>query len=235
MSDVIKLNCPACAAPLEVPDRRVQFYCQFCGTAVIVPRPAQVDAPNEVFDQGPVVIPEKLVVHDYGNELTISWRWFSPAGLMLIPFCIAWNGFLVGWYSMGFSMMGQMGAMSIIMLLFPIVHVAVGLGLLYGCAVNLCNSTTVRVRSGKLTLSHGPIYAGKTQELSVDEIDQLYVKEELNINKTPNPGQGLMNHTLCARTKSGREIKLLSRNNDADIARALEYLVEQHLGIKNEK
>lgn len=236
MADVIKLDCPSCAAPLEVPDEREQFYCQFCGTAVVVPRPeAGDDGDRGTHKRGPIAIPQKLVVHDYGNELTISWRWFSPAGLALIPFCIAWNVFLVGWYSIGFSMLGQMGIFSLIMLIFPIGHVAVGVGLLYACAVNLCNSTQVTVRSGKLTLSHGPIYAGKTQELSVDEIDQLYVKSELNTGKTPRIGKngGLLNQTLCARTKHGREVKLLPHNTDADIARAVEHLVEKHLGIED--
>ena len=36
------------------------------------------------------------MVSQGGHELTISWRWFQPAGLMLVPFCIAWNAFLLG-------------------------------------------------------------------------------------------------------------------------------------------
>ncbi len=70
--------------------------------------------------------------------------------------------------------------------------------------------------------------------MSVDEIEQLYVKQELNINQTPNAGQGLMNHTsVPARSRPAKSNP--PRNNDADIARALEYLIEQHLGIEDRK
>jgi hypothetical protein len=232
MADMIHLQCPACAAPLEAPEGREQFYCRFCGTSVVVPREDHDDdRDREVAKpRGPVVIPEKLVVHDYGSELTISWRWFTPAGLLLLPFCIAWNAFLVGWYSLALSSDGPPGGFAIIMLLFPMVHVAVGLGLLYACAVLLCNSTKVRVRDHQLTVAHGPIPAGKTQVVEVHEIDQLYVKQELKKARSSN---NPLSHTLYCRTKAGREITLLGNNDDANIARAVEHLVEKHLGIED--
>jgi hypothetical protein len=99
--------------------------------------------------------------------------------------------------------------------------------------VLLCNSTKVSVREGRLTLKHGPIPAGKLQELSVDEIDQLYVKQGVNTKKFRTANEGVMNYTLRARTKAGREITLLANNTDADIAHAVEHLVEKHLGIKD--
>lgn len=235
MADMIQLQCPACAAPLDTPEGREQFYCRFCGTSVVMPAAETVTKDRgDDTPRGPVVIPEKLVVHDYGNELTISWRWFTPAGLVLLPFCIAWNAFLIGWYTIALSSDGPPGGFAIIMLLFPIAHVAVGLGLLYACAVLLCNSTKVRVRQGMLTLKHGPIPAGRVQELPVDEIDQLYVKRGTN-RKLSSGNQNPLSYTLYARTKSKREIALLPNNTEADIARAIEHLVEKHLGIEDKR
>ena len=31
------LDCPSCAAPLDVPPERTQFFCSFCGATVVVP------------------------------------------------------------------------------------------------------------------------------------------------------------------------------------------------------
>lgn len=231
MADMIHMKCPACAAPLEAPEGREQFYCRFCGTSVVVPGEEPADD-RDVEDRGPVVIPEKLIVHDYGHELSLTWRWFKPAGLMLLPFCIVWNAFLIGWYWIAFSANGPDGPFRFIMILFPIAHVAVGVGLLYACAVLLCNSTKVRVKDHLLTVTHGPIPAGKKQEVAVHEIDQLYVKQGVN-KKFRSSNDSVWSHTLYARTKSGREITLLANNDDAMIARAVEHLVEKHLGIQD--
>src|SRR5262245_25035924 len=137
MAQTIALKCPGCNAPLEAADDRPQFYCQFCGTRVVLADAVAKQNPpphpnGPVRERGDVAIPEKLEVLEYGDELSISWKWFSWAVLFLIPFCIAWNAFLIGWYSMAVGFGDQMpGPMRLIFLVFPIAHVAVGLGLAY--------------------------------------------------------------------------------------------------------
>jgi hypothetical protein len=32
-----------------------------------------------------------------------SWRWFTPSVIFLVFFCIAWDSFLIFWYSMAFN------------------------------------------------------------------------------------------------------------------------------------
>lgn len=230
MNAPIALKCPACDAPLSAPDGRGQFYCQFCGTPVTVPSLSSAQQSTSVDEPKPAVaIPEKLQVEEWGDELRISWRWFQLAGLFLIPFCIAWNAFLIGWYSMAFSDIGPPGPMKFIMLVFPLAHVAVGLGLLYACLVLLFNSTSIRVAQGRLEIRHGPIPAPGNRIVSVDDIEQLYVKHERHPGKNSTTHQ----YPLLARLKSGQQIKLLPKISDLDVSRAVEQLIEAHLRIED--
>ena len=228
MAELTALKCPCCDAPLTAPEGRGQFYCQFCGTPVSVLREKESE---ERASDKPVSIPEKLQVQEFGNELRISWKWFSWAVLFLVPFCLAWNSFLVGWYSMALADDGPPGGMKIIMILFPIAHVAVGVGLLYFCLVLLVNRTTVRIAHGQLTLRHGPIPALGNRTIAADDIAQIHVRHDRVKGR-----DGDMQHTypLAVVMKSGQEIKLLPRNTEADVARAVEQLVEDHLGIEDQ-
>lgn len=229
MAIPIALTCPACDAPLSVPEGRGQFYCQFCGTPVTLPANSAMKDPSRL-KKAAVAIPEKLQVAEFGGDLRISWPWFQWTGLFLIPFCIAWNAFLIGWYSMALSDFGPPGGMKIIMLVFPIAHVAVGIGLLYACLVLLLNRTTIHITFGELIIRHGPIPAIGNRTISVDEIEQLYVKHERNQGREHTSH----NYPLLARLKSGEEVKLLPRNSEVDVARAVEQLVEAHLNIRDQ-
>lgn len=231
MSQLTPLKCPCCDAPLTAPEGRGQFFCQFCGTPVTIPAsPNSADSATS----GPkpaVAIPEKLNVEEYGGELRITWKWFNWAVLFLVPFCIAWNSFLFGWYSMAFSDHGPPGGMKIIMVLFPIGHLAVGLGLLYACLVMLLNRTTIRVAFGEMSIRHGPIPAPGNRTIPADDIDQLYVRHQRTTGKNGNMSHA---YPLLARLKSGHQVKLLPKNSDLDVARAVEQLVESHLNIRDE-
>jgi hypothetical protein len=233
MPEPTALKCPCCDAPLTAPEGRGHFFCQFCGTPVTIPGRTGSDESGDD-DSGPkpaIAIPEKLQVEDFGGELRITWKWFSWIILFLGPFCIAWNAFLIGWYSMAVSDHGPPGAMKFIMLIFPVAHVAVGLGLAYFCLALLINRTTVRVAFGEMSIRHGPLPAPGNRTIPADDIDQLYVKHQMSSGKN-----GSTSHTypLLARLKSGQEIKLLPRNSDVDVSRAVEQLVETHLSIRDE-
>ena len=190
-------------------------------------------APAPPVGKSLVPIPEKLRIEEFGDELTISWRWFSAAVLFLIPFAIAWNAFLIGWYTMAGSMPDQMpGAMRLIFLVFPLAHVAVGLGLIYGVVTMLVNRTTVRVRNGLLEVRHGPIYYPGSRSIPVDDVDQLYCTQQVDSGGKRGP---TIKHPLHVQLKSGRTVPLLPGNTDADVARAVEQLVEKHLRIEGSR
>ncbi|HZL87110.1 MAG TPA: hypothetical protein VFB96_01930, partial [Pirellulaceae bacterium] len=107
----------------------------------------------------PVPMPKGYKIDEFGRELTITYRWFTPMAFGLLLFCVVWDGFLVFWYTMGFNglMNGQMGWGALFMLLFPILHVAVGIGVTYGVICMFLNRTEIRVTGGDLSIWHGPV------------------------------------------------------------------------------
>lgn len=177
-------------------------------------------------------IPSKVRVEEFGNDLRLSWSWFSPVALFLIPFCIGWNAFLIFWYSIALSDDGPPGAFRWIMLVFPIAHVAVGIGLLYACLTMLFNRTVVWIRSGQLTVRHGPIPSWGNHTVFVDDLEQLFVRH--STHRTKNGGMS-HNYKLCALLRTGRELELLPCQTEAALARGVEHLVESHLGIEDRR
>lgn len=233
MPRMIALKCPNCNAPLQAPEDCERYFCQFCGTPVLVAAPGQNKRRDPASSRGvarPRPVPEQLQIEELGGELKLSYRWFTWGVLALIPFCIAWNAFLVGWYSMAGEMDGVPGGMRIIFLLFPIGHVAVGLGLIYAVLTMVLNRTTIRVRNGLLSIRHGPIYFPGNRTLPVDEIDQLYCRTS---KSTGSKGGTQTSHTLHVRLKNGTSLKLLGCPLEGTLAAAVEQLVERHLGIRD--
>ena len=231
MPKPVAFKCSNCSAPLTAPTGRGQFYCQFCGASLTIPKPSGSVESESTGPKPLVTIPENLRVEELGRNLRISWRWFRWPIVMLVPFCIAWNSFLVGWYSLAFSGDGPPGAFKIIFLIFPIGHVAVGIGLLYACLVGLLNRTRIDIARNEIRVHHGPIPAGRNRVIPVGEVSQLYVKHEHNVSSKNAP---LGSYSLVAKLASGREVKLLPRNSELDVARAVEQLVESHLDIEDQ-
>ena len=228
MSNTIAFKCSNCSAPLDVPAGRAQFYCQFCGVSLAIPKSSPSTKSESPGPKPLVAIPENLRVEELGRDLRISWRWFRWPIVMLVPFCIAWNSFLVGWYSLVVSGDGPPGAFKLIFLIFPIGHVAVGLALLYACLVGIFNRTVIEIARNEMSIQHGPIPAGRNRTVPVGEISQLYVKQAHGVS---NKGSSQGVYPLVAKLTSGIELKLLPRNSDLDVARAIEQLVESHLNI----
>lgn len=78
MARLVAIKCPNCNGPLEAPDDRPRFFCQFCGTPVVLAdalreQESRDTAPSDGVDRPKpaVPIPEKLHVEEYGEELTI--------------------------------------------------------------------------------------------------------------------------------------------------------------------
>lgn len=72
-----------------------------------------------------------LKVEETRQKRTMSFRWFQWTFVFLVFFCIAWDGFLLFWYgaALGIGFLGDDAEPVLIMMLFPLLHVAVGTGL----------------------------------------------------------------------------------------------------------
>jgi hypothetical protein len=212
------MQCAACGAGIADEAMR----CEFCNRPV--ERPSAV-GPSTV--RAAVPRPEKYHVEDDGAVLRIGWTWFSPVVFVLLPFALAWNAFLFGWYGMATTGMDfAPGFMRIMFLIFPLGHVAVGVGLIYAVLTMLFNRSEVRVERGVLSIAHGPIYwPGVT--VNADDIEQLFCAPIV----TKGENSTSTAYEVRARLKDGGTRALLKHVTELDQALYLEQSLERHLKL----
>ena len=179
-----------------------------------------------------VTPPKSITIQDEGHRLLITRRWFTPVAFFLVFFCIAWNSFLIFWYSMVLSGDGPPGFMKVIFIIFPIGHLAVGVGLTYFTIALFVNRTTIEVGQGKLTVRHGPLFWIGNRDLRANGLDQLYCKELVRYGRH---GHRRETYQLMAATRTQGHVKLLSGLENADQAISIEQAIERHLEIKDER
>lgn len=155
------------------------------------------------------------------EDLVITRRWFSVKFIGLIFFCIAWDSFLVFWYFRA----GAGG--SLMMILFPIAHVAVGVGLTYFTLAGLVNRTVVRVTAETLSIKHRPLPWRGVDPIPVRSLQQLYCEQKIHSGKNASS----TSYNLNAVLNGGKKLTLLSRLESADQALFMEQLIEERLGL----
>jgi hypothetical protein len=156
--------------------------------------------------------------------LVIYRRWFNWPVLFLIPFCIVWNSFLVGFFT---SMSGSNAPWFV--RLFPLGHVAVGVGLSYYTLAMLFNRTRVEVTHGSVTVSHGPLPWTGWREIAAGLIDQTYCKEIIRRNKN-----GVSTHyEVWVALSDGKHSRLVAAGMEPEQALYIEQQIETTLDIKD--
>ncbi len=177
-----------------------------------------------------VPLPEKFVVDRRTAGLKVSWRWFSPTFVFLAFFCVFWDGFLVVWYAATLStaLSGQMGPEVLLPLLFPLIHVAVGVGLTYYTLAGFLNRTTLTVaRAGRLEIRHSPLPWRLQPTIEARQLQQLYVKKTVTRNKNGTT----TSYGLHAVDKNNKDMVLLQGLEADSQALWLEREIEDLLGI----
>jgi len=230
------LSCRACAAPLTANalDRRLAIItCANCGSIFDLARRKDREpsllAPEERPERAPVALPDAFRVERIGKRMTVRIRWFKPALLMLIPFAIAWNAFLVGWYSTVLGGDGPTGAFGMVFAVFPVAHVAVGIGVAYRALANLVNRTFVKVTPVQLSVNHLPMPWWPIRSVPVREIEQLYVTRKVRRGKNGTS----VGYELRAVTRQHAAMLLLGGLDDLDQALWLEQELEDVLDIRD--
>lgn len=165
---------------------------------------------------------KRLEITRSSFELNIRYRWFSPIAFFLVFFCLFWDGFLVLWYGIGLAT----GDMPSVFFLFPLIHVAVGIGLTYYTICLFVNRSYIDASQQMLTVRHGPLpWPRGNKEIAVADLEQLYVEE-----KTGNKGSKY--HLLRAMLKDGEKLTILGNiNAPAETLLELERALEDYVGI----
>lgn len=229
MASPIALKCPSCASPLSADDFDSQhgfIKCGYCKALMTLPKAAErkSEGGSAFRERGEVPMPARVRLENTAHGMAILRRWFSPAILFLVFFCIAWDGFLVFWYSMAFAMNGPF-----IMKIFPIAHVAIGVWLTYFTIASLFNTTRIAAERGELVVKHGPVPWAGAKRLNASEVDQLFCKEKVSRSKN-----GIRyTYGVWTAMKDGSSAKIIAANLEMDQALFIEQQLEKALGIRD--
>jgi len=224
--------CPKCGRPIPVDDVNLSTglaRCRACNNlfnigASVPPAPAARPGPSST----PILpVSRRLHISEFAGVLRIHWRWFTPAYIFIAIFCVAWDSFLIFWYSMAF---GDHQA-PWIMKVFPIGHVAVGVGLTYTALTGFLNATSVTAGQDVLTIEHGPLPWFGNRTLPAGSIRQIHCEQRRAGNNNTNNSY---TYDLFATLSDGQRVKLLSGFNDPSEPRVIEQRIETHLRIPNQ-
>lgn len=162
---------------------------------------------------------------DQGIDIIITW--LTPMAFFLAFFTIIWCGFLVFFYSML-----MIGDTPWFVMLFPLLHVTVGVYLAYYTLCLFLNKTFLHFYNDELNIVHQPIpWIGGNKRFHKSEITQLYVKEKVSSSKNGPQHK----YQLMAQMCSGGDKKLLALDGlSSSSVREIEIRLEQYLGIPNQ-
>ncbi len=211
-SQVYCVNCDAFIPAVDINIKTMAAKCASCDHIFSIAPPANPDSRSYfdfgmgselsgAFDGEPPRPKRILVESGPGTELYLKKRWFSPAVIALLIFGIAWDSFLVFWYSIAFTQPDTPW----IMIVFPIGHLAVGVAITYTAIAGLINTTHIIADKYSISVRHRPIPWFGNKEIDFKDIRRLAVERDTyNQHDTPTQQYKIMADV------DGTEVKLLS-------------------------
>ncbi|MEQ1750962.1 MAG: TFIIB-type zinc ribbon-containing protein [Prosthecobacter sp.] len=221
----IAIKCPNCAAATRENDydqERGMVRCGYCGT-LMIPQQGRT-GPQGFRPRLPIPLPSGMKLENNPHGVIITRRWLHVMAIFLIPFCIVWDSFLVTWY----STVSDSGAPQIFSL-FPLVHVAVGVGLTYYTLALLINRSRVEVTHGAVTVSHGPLPWNGWRQITAGMIDQLFCKEIIRRGKNGPT----VTYEVWVALSDGTQSKLVGAGLEVEQALYIEQQIELQLNVKD--
>ena len=111
------------------------------------------------------------------------------------------------------------------MIVFPIAHLAVGVGLTYSTLAGFLNRSYVVIDRDAFSVSHGPLPWLGNLRVPVSQVKQLYCKEKRGKQTT---------YQLSVILKDGRKKDLLSNLDSPEIGFYMEHQIENWLKIPDQ-
>ena len=166
-------------------------------------------------------LPDKLELRNTSSGIEIVRKWFGWQTVFLTAFAVFWDGFLLTWYSFtlpfGFSFFN----------LFPLIHVAAGIGITYTALAGWLNTTRISVSQGKISVRHGPLPWLGNKDLDGSMLKQLYSKEKISRGRNSTS----YSYEVHAVLSNGKNAKLVSGLESSEQALYIEQEIERYFGI----
>jgi len=158
-------------------------------------------------------IPEGLDLITTPQQVIIRRRWFSWMVFPMLLFAIVWDGFLVFWYST--ALLGKNTPW--IMILFPIGHVAVGVGVTYYVLCSFFNRTDVILTPDQIAVATRPLPWPGNRRVPLREIHETEIRTRYG-----NTNQARANLVIMFVDGSNKERKLVTGITEWDHAEYME-------------
>lgn len=163
-----------------------------------------------------------------GHRRRIVSRWFEYRHLGMLMFCVFWDGFLVVWYTIAFSINGPW-----LMVIFPLIHVAVGVCLTYATLAGLLNQTVIAIDDGTLAITHGPVPWVGGLRVPAMAITQIYCTAiPLNRWRMTGANYGFIDPVQVRALLENGEQRMLFNTLPKEEGLFIEQVLEEWLKIK---
>jgi hypothetical protein len=166
-------------------------------------------------------IPEGLELINDAEGITIRKVWRTWLVAPLAVFAIFWDGFLFFWYSQALSSPNA----GLMILLFPMIHVAAGVGITYYVVASLFNKTDVVISLSGIKVSTYPIPWFGNKEVKREEITDIIVRE-----RTGNRNR--RTYAVMYVDFTRKERKLVASIPESDQAEFIAQTIRDTTGIR---
>jgi hypothetical protein len=244
----MQITCSSCGAPVAARDvnlDRMLAKCDSCNAVfdisaqmprpegaapaararrlVGMPRGIRVVVDETVAPGGPAQTGEPYRLNAAAQPHVVLVRsWFRPVLLFIAVGCVFWDGFLILAYATALSAKGAHAHAA--PLLFPLIHVGVGVAFTYTTICGFVNTTRIAIENGALSVRHGPLPWPGNREVAIANIAQLFCREHVG-------SKGARTYSVNALLKEGTTSPVVKGLNDAEQALYIEQIVEKRLGI----
>ena len=168
-------------------------------------------------------IPEGLDLITTPHGIVIRKVWRSWKLIPLAFFAVVWDSFLIFWYSQAFTKSNP----PLMMVLFPIGHVAVGLGLTYYLVASFMNTTDVTISATGVEIKTGPAPWIGNKHVPVEDIRDIIVRERA-------ANRGTLTYNVMYADQSRKERKLIAWITQPDQAEFIADTIRDTLGLGTE-
>lgn len=169
-------------------------------------------------------IPEGLDLIPGPDGVTIRRVWLTWKIAPLALFAVVWDSFLLFWYSQLLSRPDP----PLIAIVFPIGHIAVGLGITYYVLASLVNKTDVVILPGSVRVVTGPAPWIGNKEVRAEEMTAVIVRER----SSDRTRRKTFNVMYADRTR--KERKLVTWLSESDQAEFIAHVVRQALRVSSQ-
>lgn len=218
------IKCPHCSRVIQAENINIQTCIAKCGSCNAVFGFADKVPGASAFgpSKSAVEMPRGYTMENEGADLVITRRWLSWKHLVMLVFCVFWDGLLVFWYTMAFTKGGPL-----LMKLFPVLHVGVGVFLTYSTLAGFLNRTRITLNTLELRIRHYPLPWPGNKVVQRQEIEQLFCEKIMHSTRN-----GISyTYNLQAVKASGGSLKLVTGMDKPEDALFLEQKIEGFLGI----